>query len=68
MVCGRPWWRRRWLWGKNPTEAVGFLLEFLLQALAYPLLAFGQHLVFDLPQRAGSELLGVHGPPTVGCS
>jgi hypothetical protein len=28
---------------------VGLLLKFLLQALAHPLLAFGQHLVFEFP-------------------
>jgi len=27
---------------------VGLLLKLLLQALAHPFLAFGQHLVFDL--------------------
>jgi len=26
------------------------LLQFLLQALAHPFLAFGQHLVFEFPQ------------------
>jgi hypothetical protein len=50
MVCARPCQRWRWLRGKNLTGAVSFLLEFLLQALAHPFLAFGQHLVFNLAQ------------------
>jgi hypothetical protein len=58
---------RRRLWGKNPTGAVGFLLKFLLQALAHPFLAFGQHLVFEVPQRAGDRFIGFHGPPTAEC-
>jgi len=48
MILARACQRRRWLWGKNPTAAVGLLLEFLLQALAHPFLAFSQHLVFNL--------------------
>jgi hypothetical protein len=54
MVCARPCQRWRWLRGKNLTRAVSFLLEFLLQALAHPVAAFGQYLVFDVPQRAGA--------------
>ena len=39
------------MWGKNPTMLVGLLLQLLLEAVAHPLLAFGQNLRLDLPQR-----------------
>jgi len=50
IVWVRAWCARRWLWGENPTGAVGFFLEFVLETLAHPFLAFGQHLVFQFPQ------------------
>ena len=46
--------------------AVGFLLQALLQTLAGPFAAFGQHLLFNLSQRAGGLLLWIHGPPING--
>jgi hypothetical protein len=35
--------------------------------LAHPFLAFAQHPLFHLPQRAGRWLVALHGSPTVGC-
>jgi hypothetical protein len=38
------------LWGKNAASKVGFLLEFVLQALTHPLASFSFHGQFDLTQ------------------